>query len=205
MGIEIEAHLGGTQGLASMRTLPMLVWCCFFSMSACFLSCVSRGPSKYMLGTLDCPAPPHHHPCSPCRALATCVAGNPSPPSSLLSPLSCRDMLPHPSLISSRCKAACVANALLSRVAVRRSPPAATQEGIPCRASVPATPPHLKCDEGEAAMRAVTFPHHLHVCHRPECLCKVRTQLRLILVGCTTNEDLRVNADESVLAHMLAD
>ena len=54
-------------------------------------------------------------------------------------------------------------------------------------------------------MRAVTFPHHLHVCHRPECLCKVRTQLRLILVGCTTNEDLRVNADESVLAHMLAD
>ena len=57
----------------------------------------------------------------------------------------------------------------------------------------------------KAAMRAVTFPHHLHVCHRPECLCKVRTQLRLILVGCTTNEDLRVNADESVLAHMLAD
>ena len=184
-----------------MRTLPMLVWCCFFSMSACFLSCVSRGPSKYMLGTLDCPAPPHHHPCSPCRALATCVAGNPSPPSSLLSPAETCCLTPLSSPADARQHVWLTRSSLAlpsEDLLLRRRKRGSRVEPLFLR-------PHLKCDEGEAAMRAVTFPHHLHVCHRPECLCKVRTQLRLILVGCTTNEDLRVNADESVLAHMLAD
>jgi hypothetical protein len=39
-GARETAHLGGTHGFASIRTLPMFVWCCFLSMSACFLSCI---------------------------------------------------------------------------------------------------------------------------------------------------------------------
>jgi len=36
----MDSNLGGTHGVASIRTLPMFVWCCFLSMSACFLSCI---------------------------------------------------------------------------------------------------------------------------------------------------------------------